>query len=494
MTLVQNLRLPLNGNRAFFILVLMLFGMSSCEMFRKAQTDDDVVVEEKTELDEVQGSGVYNPETGKYEPSKMPNSKMDTIKWTENVDTAPPITSDATEIANPKTTTNPKNDGPGQKLGSYNVAVMLPFYGNRFAEGTSIDGASVTALNFYGGMKIAFEELQRQGLDINATIHDTKGSESTTESLMTNPDVVNSDLIIGPFRKNNIMIAAEKAKELQTPFVSPLSASSGVAKDNPYFIQVSPYLQTHCQVITKHARSRFNTDQIILVARNKKAEISRFDYFQKENQNIEGSENAERFQEYIITTGSGEDEMNFDEIDVSPYLKEGGDTTVFIVPSFSNKNFIYGLMLQIYNTTKGKNPVVIYGMPQWMDFEPPSYDYYELLNLHVSSADYVNLENQDVKNFRRKFFDRYGTIPDARAFSGYDIMMYFGKMIDKYGTKFQENIDVERDAYLNTKFEFVREVPLSAALNEDFTKTNLYENKHVFILKFKDYIFQNADE
>ncbi len=492
MTLVQNLQRPLSGNKALLFLVIALFGMSSCDMFRKAQTNDDVVAEEKTELDEVRGPGVYNPETGEYEPSTTISSDVDTVKWTTNEEQIPPISSEATDIENPNGQNgNPlgTKDGPSQKMGSYNVSVMLPFFTNRFGDGANVDQASLQAVNFYGGMKIAFEDLQKQGVDIQATVHDTKGSETATTTLMSNPDVTNSDLIIGPFRKNNIKIAAEKAKVLQTPFVSPLSASSNVTKDNPYFIQVSPYLKTHCQAITRHAKEKYSSSQIVLVARNKKAEISRFDYFQDENKKLQGNDNAERFQEYIIST-TGE-EMNFDEIDVSPYLKEG-ETTVFIVPSFSNKNFIYGLMLQIYNT-KGQHDVVIYGMPQWMDFEPPSFDYYELLNLHVSSASFADPESTEVKDFRQRYFNRYGTIPNDKAFSGYDIMMYFGKMIDKHGTKFQEKIDSEREGHLNTTFEFVREVPLSAALQEDFTKTNLYENKHVYILKFEDYGFKLAE-
>jgi hypothetical protein len=282
----------LSGNSIFFFLVIFLFGLSSCDMFRKAQTDERVTEKEKTELDEIEGKGTYNPETGKYEPSTTVSTKVDTIKWTVNPDQVPPITSDATEMATSKDPVVISDDGSGKKLGIYNVAVMLPFFTNRFDDGTTIDNASLQALSFYGGMKIAFNELSREGVHINATVHDTKGSESTVTSLMASPDLAKADLIIGPFRKNNIIIAGEQAKLLRTPFVSPLSASSDVANDNPYFIQVNPYLQTHCQSITQHARKRFKPNQIVLVARNKEAEISRFQYFQDENKKIEGSANA----------------------------------------------------------------------------------------------------------------------------------------------------------------------------------------------------------
>ena len=238
-----------------------------------------LVEEEKTELDVVTGTGTYNPETGEYEESTSVIEDVDTIKWTIDTEAVPPISSDATEEINPGSGNpfgDPIEDKPGEKLGSYNVAVMLPFFTNRFTQGdNSIDGASNAALSFYGGMKLAFEDLSREGINIKASVHDTKGSEMVVNDLMDRPAVTNADLIIGPFRKNNVKVAGEKAKFLQIPFVSPLSASSGVAKDNPYFIQVNPYLQTHCQAITQHARKRFRTDQIVLVSRNKQAEISR---------------------------------------------------------------------------------------------------------------------------------------------------------------------------------------------------------------------------
>ncbi len=492
MILAQNLRQLLNGSSIALILVIGLLGFSSCEMFRKAQTDDDVTEEEREELDEIQGDLVFNPETGKYEKTTTVIETVDTIKWITNPDAEPPISSEATKKTYPDglgvEPTEKADDGPSEKFANYNMAVMLPFFSNRFADASSLDNSSIPAVSFYAGMKLGFDELGRSGVRLNASIYDTKGSELVTNEIMNKPEVQEADIIIGPFRKNNVKIAGEVAKNLKIPFVSPVSASSGVAKENPYFVQVNPYLPTHCQAITRHARARFKTEQIVLIARNKQAEISRFRYFQDENKKIEGDAFAERFREYIITS---EDDLSMEDIDITPYLAEG-DTTVFVVPSFSNKNFIYSLLLQIY-TQKGNNPVVVYGFPQWMGFEPPSYDYYELLNLHVSSANYIDPNRQVVKEFKRRYFDRYGTIPSEESYVGYDIAVYFGKMIDKHGTKFQEMIDSEREELLNTRFEFFREVPLSAALAEDFTRTNLYENKFVYILKFEDFQFQKAD-
>ena len=122
---------------------------------------------------------------------------------------------------------------------------------------------------------MAFDELSAEGKKFNVTVHDTKGSEAVTTELMNSSAVESAHLIVGPVRKNNVSVASKLAKEKAIPMVSPLSPSSGVASDNPYFVQVNPYLRTHCQAIINHARDRYSADKLVLVVRNKQAEISR---------------------------------------------------------------------------------------------------------------------------------------------------------------------------------------------------------------------------
>ena len=496
MTSVQNLLQQLNGNKLIIFLAIISINFSACEAFKKAQSDEPVVKDEKEDLPEIKGNTVYDPETGTYTHSTDVTEELDTVKWKVNPqDDSPPISSAATkeQIENPS---NPVVipsvvHGVSKKLSVYNVAVLMPFLSDRSNNGIEVDNRSVPALQVFGGIKMALEELSSEDVKLNVSVHDTKGSEAVTQSLMNSRELKNSNLIIGPLIKNNIKVAAEMAKIQQTPLVSPLSPSSGVASDNPYFIQVSPYLSSHCQAITKHARERYRADQIVLTVRNKKAEIARLKYFQESNQAFEGKENVPRLTEFIVT----DETADFNEMDVTPYLKDG-DTTVFIVPSWSNESFIYSLLRKI-QVAKVENEieteVVVYGMPQWMNYERISYDYYEQLKVHISSASYVDPESEKVKKFKQAFFNKYGTVPEIEAFVGYDVMLYFGRMMTKHGTYFQDRLDTENAEYLQTKFEIVREVPLAAIMEEDYSKTNLFENKYVHILKFEDYYFQPAE-
>ena len=483
---VQNLLPQLNGNKFFLFIFCISILASSCDALRKAQrTEEPSADTKKEELDEIQGQRKYNPETGEYEYSTDVVQEMDTVEWKKDQAGVPPIGPN---------TAKPVNVEPGAgtstesvRLGSYNVALMMPFLTDKFNyQLGEIDTKSELAVSYYLGTKMAFDELSREGINLNVSVMDTKADESETQSLLNRSDLVNSNLVVGPVKKGNLKVVADWARANRKPLVSPISASTTITNNNPYYIQVAPGLETHCKAITQHVRNKYATDQVVLVVRNKRAETSRLKYFQEANYEISASK-IQRFQEFIVNDFSAENS----EIDVTPYIKQG-DTTVFILPSWSNESFVYSFLRQV-QLAKADNHVVVYGMPQWMKFKRVSYDYFEQLNVHVSSNTFVDKENFNVKEFTKNYFNRYGTLPSDEAFIGYDVMLYFGRQLAKNGTRFQEKIDVENRNLMHTRFEFQREVPTAGVNVEDYSLTDRIENKYVNILEFKDYAFKLAD-
>jgi ABC-type branched-subunit amino acid transport system substrate-binding protein len=479
MTSVPNHPQRLSGNNfvaykniSLFLLASLFFMLSSCDALKKVPREDKS--KENEELEEIKGSRVYNPASGKWEEPSAPASTMDTIAWTEpSIDVAPPMTSDGSGDGS--------GDGIGVKKDEYNVAILLPFMTNNFEDlDGRINQKSELAINFYGGMQMAFSELSE------VSVHDTQASESVVSELLENEKVACADLIIGPISKNNLKLVAEYTKAKKKPMVSPLSPSTSIAKDNPYYLQVSPGLEEHCKTISRHALDKYKPEQLVLVCRNKKAETNRLQYFQTANQEHAGKSNVDPLKEFIVTDAS----IDFSEMDITPYILSG-KTTVFIVPSWSNESFIYSLMRNV-SIAKGKNKVVFYGMPQWMNFEQISYDYFENLNLHVSSDTDINSDSDEVKRFKQNFYYKFGSLPEEEAYVGYDVMRYFGRELFEGGTQFQKTIDQNGKDMLHTRFALSPVAP-NDAKPEDYSKIERYENSYVNILQFKHFHFQLAD-
>lgn len=492
MILAQNHQRLSNGNNILALAFILIISLSSCELFKTAQNGEDIADNNKEELDAVTGKKVYNPETGRWETvEEFPVEKIDTVVWKDVPPSSyPPIVSDGSNKIDVNSTEVIGVDDIGsEKLSSYNVAMMLPFLSQRFsATDTEIYDNSLWAIQYYAGAKMALDKLEEEGIKLNVSVLDTEASPYRTDDLLrTSSDLLNAHLIIGPYRKENLAKVANFAKQNNISFVSPHSASANITQKNPNYIQVSPTLRTHCESIMAHALDNFSVENIVLVSRENEKEKARLAFFYDQySADTEGKGLPEDLEELTIPDKT----YSFADLDLKPYL-EGRDTTVFIVPSWS-ENYIYALLHKIEDTRTENNHVVVYGMPQWINFEKVEYEYYEKLNVRVTSGTFINRLSSEAQSFKRSFFERYGVVPNSEAYLGYDVMLYFGRMINKYGTKFQYYLDKEpiQEALL-TEFWFNRRLSPSP-INEEQMSIERFENSYVNLLEFKDYYFQKV--
>lgn len=495
MTSAPNHRQPLNGSR--WLLILAAFTLvTSCDLFRPVQATPQQPASSRGELDPIQGRRVYDPETGTYVViENAPAEKMDTIIWREvPINRNQIITSAAESTAGTNTTgTRPEEVGidsrtQSRKLTAYNVSVMLPFLTDRFSTTNSaLPQNADWALNFYGGMRLAFEDLDQEGIKLNVSVLDNRANEAQTNLLLrSNADLREAHLIIGPYRQETASLVANFANVNDKTMVSPYTTSDAVAGTNPNYIQINPTLKTHCEAITRHARERYRPEQIVLVCRSR--EVDRLNYFQEENARISGGRNVRRFREYVVP-----ENQDANSGQLLSLLQT--DTTVFLVPSWAPESFIQSFLSKLDLAKRASQGIVVYGMPQWMQYESVDYDLYERLNVHVTTSSFVDPLSTAAQVFRRRFFDRYGTIPKEEAYLGYDVTVFSGRMLNQYGTKFQYYLEQQRPMeMLLSTYDFERIVNIPAnAVNPENLPIQRFENKYVNILKFQDYQFKPAN-
>jgi len=480
MILVLNRLRQLNGNNwiVFIFLIALVSGLSSCGAGKTDTPPPEIVTPE--------GVKVFNPKTGKYEYKTEVVGKVDTIEWRDGSNSGnEPIESDPSQYLEEEETTTGTNT---TVFDTYNVAIMIPFntHKTNTLEG-GIHGSSMSAISYYEGVKMALEKLDKEGLNLKIDVFDSKRSDSEVRALLTKSELQDAHMIIGPYSSKPLKEVAAFAKERNKILISPVNTSSSIISKSPNYIQVNPSLQTHCHSITEHAMENYEESQIVLVCRNKDVEVKRLAYFQEAKKRITGDKDVTPFREFKIDATIADE---YGEIDLLPYIRED-ETTVFIVPSYSNEGFVSNLLRQMMSS-KGQGEIVVYGMPRWQEYTKVSYDYYERLNVHISNSNFVNRDNHDVKAFYARYFEKYGGLPDDNVFKGYDATLYFGRQLKRHGTKMAEKIDSEFSQQLSTKFEFQKNGDKEAAANEDFSKINFIENKYVNILMFKDFHFQKA--
>lgn len=519
MTSVQN-RQPLSsGNKLsfFVVLALLLVSVSSCELFKPAvdpgsgrteNTDDPRRSQDEDELDPVQSRRVYDPSTGTYVYiENTPTDKMDTIRWTVvSEERNPPIIEEGGNDFVPNNPNDP-TQGQGQGTGAnpidqvgttpegsrllsgYNIDFVLPFLTDRYlGSEDEVDPNSLWSLHFYSGAKLALNELRNNAqVNYNVNVQDSRANETRVQSIVASPEFSQSQITIGPYLKNNVTTLAEAVRGKETVLISPYSASGGVSQNNPNYVQVNPTLETHMRALLQHAYKTQGADRIVLVTGTDPNQKARLGYLQDEFKILSGDAEVEPLEEIEV-------DMNNAETSLLEYM--GGRKTVFIVPIYEDESFVANFLRVLYSETRDDfgRSIAVYGLPQWIDFTRINFDYYEGTNVHVSSSVFIDKLNPAVREFRRKFFERYAALPRDEAYVGYDVTRYFLRMAAEHGTRFQYALEANPEDLMHTRFRFqpVAVVPTDAA---DFEQATLdrFENKFVNILRFRNYSFKRVN-
>jgi len=447
-------RLPRSsGNNIIFASLTLILFFASCTstktVMQKQQPKNKVVIEKPQEQNEIQ--------------------KIDTIVWTEvSEEEAPPII-------------NETPSAPGlDKKSQYNISLLMPMNANKLSSsaGPNPDLDDNKFINFYAGAMIAFELLEKSGVNLSVDVYDTKSDN--LDNLMSGYELRNSDLIIGPRDTDDLKKVAQFGKEREISIISPWKASSTITSQNPYYIQLIPGLYDHYYKIADHAAENFDSDQVVLIGRNN-ADRRRFKYFQQDDP----------FQEFMVN----EDSLMVGETAFDSLMIDVTETTAFIIPNYSSKDerFIYNCLRRL-NIEKGMKNVVVYGMPIMKDSDRTTYNFYTSLNMHICLSKFVDTDDQAIVNFERAYYDRYAALPTTDAYDGFDVMTYIGVSLDKYGKNFQFHLEEDDEKYLQTSYELEKVFKSEDLDKENFENINYYGNKHLDIITFQQKSFKRLRE
>ncbi|MFK7946913.1 MAG: ABC transporter substrate-binding protein [Saprospiraceae bacterium] len=364
---------------------------------------------------------------------------------------------------------------------SYKVGILMPFFADEVSNAMTMPKQAIPGMNFYEGSLMALQQLSMEGVNLDVEVFDSRRSQGVVQGLVDNFTLNSMDLIIGPGASSNVRIVAEQvAKKEEVPMVS-LNLNSTLTSDNPYFIQSSPYFSSHAAATVKYVKENYDGKKVIMVVPNGGKEMSRLQYYRNANNLQSGGVITNSFTELLAEKAGSS--FSFDGLTDALTLS---DTTVIIAP-VSNE-FFANKLLRTLSAVKGSKPVVVFGMPNWMKYQNLDVSTLERCNVHVTNGSFVNNNDENIKSFKQNFFAEYGAVPTMEAYKGYDLTLYFGRMLHKHGTDFINKLDAEDETLLQSSFNFERVFAGTAdgEMGEDF-QINYIENKFVHILRFKNY-------
>ena len=401
-----------------------------------------------------------------------PNTPMDTVRWTNPANPKPPIKNDPS-----RPTTQP---GPAGNGSTYHMAFLLPFLTGQ-SDGSTVPEKSTLAVQFYAGAKIALDQLSREErTNFVVDVYDTQATDADFQKLLTNSRLEKASVFIGPIRSSHVQTFADWGKQRRKIIVSPETPTADLTKQNPGFVQINPSLRAHCEAIVRYVRRTNRPEAVTLVCKAKEAD--RLVYFHNANRALGGGV----FSELIVP----DETSNFTKVDLKRYIKPGR-TSVFILPTWASQDFVNAFLRNL-KTVKGSNTVEVYGMPQWAGFETIEPESFMDNNVHITAASYIDYTRQEVKDFQQKFYEATGTIPDNDGFNGYDVTLFTGRMLSRYGLSFPERLRTELFKGLHGDFQFSN-IFATGMVDDGRNLPDYVENTFVHMLKFGKFGFAPAE-
>ncbi|WHF50487.1 LysM peptidoglycan-binding domain-containing protein [Chryseobacterium gotjawalense] len=140
-----------------------------------------------------------------------------------------------------------------------NVVIMLPF-----GFDSNDSKYRTLSLDFLAGAKLAIEQNTKSGKNLDIKIIDA-GSEKSFINSLTQINRDNTDLIIGPFFKSNVLQVLDYVKSSKIPVVAPFANSEDLLSyQNLIIIETSDFV--YADRIVKEVKDAFSDQKIYIVA------------------------------------------------------------------------------------------------------------------------------------------------------------------------------------------------------------------------------------
>lgn len=288
--------------------------------------------------------------------------------------------------------------------GRVDVALLLP-----------LTGAQTTAprsfLEFYQGVRLAVEEVGRQGVEVKLNLYDTRRSRERIADIIDDEAFRQSELILGPIYEEELQPVLEFADRYDVAVVSPLAQLR--YSSSPMLFQLPP------DPITRYDKLRAllasGTEKQIVVVHC-------------------GEDDTEFAGEILPTLSAGYAEMTYTRETPSAELTallRGEREVVFVVLSHSEAS-INDFLARVGSlerglTTRGATlaPIRVVGSSRWQRMPNIDRNLFFRLNLTFVTSYHADASDERVAQIDRRYIAAFGALPTPYAYRGYDAAKLF---------------------------------------------------------------------
>ncbi|MBT2621821.1 LysM peptidoglycan-binding domain-containing protein [Chryseobacterium sp. ISL-6] len=322
------------------------------------------------------------------------------------------------------------------------VVLMLPF-----GYSTNETQYRTMAIDFLTGAKLAIERNARTGQKLDIKIVDS-GNEASFRNSLTQINPNNTDLIIGPFFKSNVIDVLDFTKTQKIPIVAPFANSPELYNySNLVIIETND--QTYADKIVDEVKAVYSDQKIYIVADGK-----------KDNANYikAGLEKAVKNPNVMIVGSPA-------EIKADQNMMTGQSAPVIAILASDNDGTGEAFSNKIIALSKEVQGVKAFSMYYVPSFEK-KVDELSQVNLVYLMDRKINTDGSFEKEILAAYKSKYCKTPPRYAIIGFDVVNDMLTRENKKGEIFKQMNKIQTQ--LATKFEFVKSKANGAYVNTGY--------------------------
>jgi LysM repeat protein len=379
--------------------------------------------------------------------------------------------------------------------GTFNVALLLPFYLEENTVRTVIDSSqmvkgkkiiktstrseewilpeSLGFLELYEGVLIAADTLRSLGLDIILHVFDIKSDTIEVTRLIESGNLRGMDLIIGPVYSYNLSLVAAYASTFQIPVISPVPLRNNTPlNNNPFLFKVNPSVEVAQEAIAKRLVDFWYSNFIFIHSdsthTNTDIDLFKNKIFRELTAKIPYEDL--KFKEFVFYSRSNLDEDSINRLEHA--LSD--QTKNFVIIASEDPPMISECVANLKTLAK-KFDIQVMGYPAMRELDNEDWKDFFDLGIELFTPFWIDYNFRDIKNFNRSFRKKFLTEPieSSYAWEGYDLTYYFLSGLAIHGKTFISNPDTHNPDLLITSYQFRRKAEGSG-----------FENQKLYLIKF----------
>jgi LysM repeat protein len=299
-------------------------------------------------------------------------------------------------------------DFPVPKKQQYEIAVFLPFQLDSSAVNNRFVAAA--ALDYYMGMKLAFDSLKKIGLVANVHVYDDNAVSPGLSKILEGPEMKKMDLIFSPLQEKPAQAVASFAKAQGIPIVFPVQMPTAIVQMAPNFIAYTAPEEAHVQTLTAHLHAQYKGCTIVLI-----------------NSPIAADQQLEQdFKKAFMGVSTAVSKLKLQEASWTNYQKFKTVGGAQVLVSFSSDRAkVAGLL----KAAALDSNLIIVGQKDWLDFKELDDPEVRDQTFLVSLPSYFNYHAPQVIKFHKNFRRSYNTDLTKMACLGFDVTLHIGKQL-----------------------------------------------------------------